>query len=416
MVKPERRTRADIVAAVAIAAVIAVAAGAIWWTSDARATLSRPAAVAAKSVPPADAVPRTLRQLWSAPSPATTLPVVAGGTVVTGAGSSVEGRDPITGEPRWTYARDRQLCGLTWVYQYAVAVYPDRRGCGQVSTVDAATGKRGPARTGYADDRVQLSSDGTVVLSTGASRLELWRSDMVRMIGFGEVDARIKPNQIGVGQGCRILSAAASAMAVSLLQACTGEADVRLTLLQPGDEDDEPAQRDVPQPGVTPDSTARVLVVSDTTTAVYLPTPAPRVAVVDQNGNEVSSTPVPAPPSAADPANTVTRAGKLYTWWTGTAVMVFNAEQLTHKFTVEPGDPTDPAVPLGPATMMADKLLVPVTGGIGVYDSGTGERERVIALDRPAMDSGVGVIVPNVVGATVVEQRGRHVVALGGDA
>ena len=44
MVKPERRTRADVVAAIAIAAVIAVTAGLVWWTSDARATISRPAA------------------------------------------------------------------------------------------------------------------------------------------------------------------------------------------------------------------------------------------------------------------------------------------------------------------------------------------------------------------------------------
>lgn len=299
---------------------------------------------------------------------------------------------------------------MTWVYQYAVAVYPDIRGCGQVSTVDSSTGRRGPARTGYADDRVQLSSDGTVVLSTGTTRLELWRSDMVRVIGFGEVDARVKPNQTGLGQGCAITSAAASALAVSLLQACPGEVDVRLTLLRPADEDDEPTQRDVPQPGVAPDSTARVLVVSDTVTAVYLPTPTPRVSVVDQNGAELSSTPLPAAPSAADPANTVTRAGDLISWWTGDAVMLFNADQLTHKFTVEAADG---AVPLGPAAMMADRLLIPVTGGVGVYDPETGELERVIEVQRPAMDSGVAVIVPTVVGPTLLEQRGRTVVALG---
>ncbi|MGZ5378994.1 MAG: hypothetical protein ACXWD8_13530, partial [Mycobacterium sp.] len=49
MVKPERRTRADVVAAIAIAVVIAVTAGFVWLTSDARATISRPAATA---VPP----------------------------------------------------------------------------------------------------------------------------------------------------------------------------------------------------------------------------------------------------------------------------------------------------------------------------------------------------------------------------
>ena len=80
MVKPERRTRADIVVALAIAAVVAVTAAAIWWTSDARATVSRPAADASKSVPPAHDVPATLTELWRAPSQATTVPVVASGT------------------------------------------------------------------------------------------------------------------------------------------------------------------------------------------------------------------------------------------------------------------------------------------------------------------------------------------------
>ena len=42
-----------------------------------------------------------------------------------------------------------------------------------------------------------LSSDGTTVLSAGDSRLELWRSDMVRMISYGALDARIKPDVPG---------------------------------------------------------------------------------------------------------------------------------------------------------------------------------------------------------------------------
>ena len=114
MVRPERRTRADIIAAVAIAAVVAVVAAVIWWTSDARATESRPAGAAAKSVVPARVVPNTLKELWTAASPHTTTPVVAGGVVVTGDGRTVSGRDPITGEALWTFARDRELCGVSW--------------------------------------------------------------------------------------------------------------------------------------------------------------------------------------------------------------------------------------------------------------------------------------------------------------
>ena len=199
MVKPERRTRADLLAAAAIAVVVAVVAALIWWTSDARATISRPAASPVKTLVPAKVIPPTLRELWTAASPKTTMPVVAGGTVVTGNGHDVEGRDPVTGSVLWSYARDLDLCGVSWVYHYAVAVYPDSRGCGQVSTIDGQTGLRGPSRTAYADQEVALSSDGTTVLSAGDSRLELWRSDMVRMIGYGYLDARIKPRHPSAG-------------------------------------------------------------------------------------------------------------------------------------------------------------------------------------------------------------------------
>ena len=120
------------------------------------------------------------------------------GAVVTGNGRDVEGRDPATGTALWSYARDVELCGVSWVYQYAVAVYPDVRGCGQVSTIDAKTGTRGPARTAYADPEVRLSSDGTTVLSAGDSRLELWRSDMVRMLSYGSLDATHQTGHTGL--------------------------------------------------------------------------------------------------------------------------------------------------------------------------------------------------------------------------
>lgn len=203
---------------------------------------------------PAREVPTSLKQLWTAASPATRVPVVVGGTVATGDGRQVDGRDPATGESLWSYARDTDLCGVTWVYHYAVAVYRYDRGCGQVSTIDGSTGRRGAARSGYADPRVRLFSDGTTVLSAGDTRLELWRSDMVRMLAYGEIDARVKPSNRGLQSGCTLESAAASSAAVSVLEACTNQADLRLVLLRPGKEDDEPIQRIVPEPGVRPGS------------------------------------------------------------------------------------------------------------------------------------------------------------------
>ncbi len=89
----------------------------------------------------------------------------------------MEGRDPQTGESAGVYARDRDLCAVSYIYDLAVAVYPDVRGCGQVSAIKAGTGQRGPTRTSYADKQVVVTSDGSAVLSYGPTRLEMWRSD-----------------------------------------------------------------------------------------------------------------------------------------------------------------------------------------------------------------------------------------------
>ena len=407
MVRPERRTKGDILAAAAIAVVVAATASLIWWTSDARATVSRPAAVPVQAPTPAREVPATLNQLWTVASPATTAPVVVSGTVATGDGREVDGRDPGTGQIRWSYARDSDLCGVSWIYHLAVAVYKDDRGCGQVSTLEGATGRRGPARSGYADPRVRLSSDGTTVLSAGDTRLELWRSDMVRMLTYGETDARVKPSARGLHSGCRLVSAAASSSAVSVLESCTQQADLRLVLLRPGKEDDEPQQHTVAEPGIGADSGARVLTVWENNTAVYLPgnsSAQPRVEVIDDTGTTVSSTLLPKPPS---PSAAVSQTGNLVTWWTGDSLMVFDASTLTPRYTIAAGDTT---APLGPGVMMAGRLLVPVTGAIGVYDPVNGANERYIPVNRAPTNSAV---VPTVSGSRVFEQRGDNVVALG---
>ncbi|MBU9764083.1 PQQ-binding-like beta-propeller repeat protein [Mycobacterium sp. TNTM28] len=406
MVKPERRTRGDIAAAVAIVAIVALAAGLIWWTSDARATISRPAAAPVPYLTPAREVPAALQQLWAADSPKTTAPVLAGGSVVTGEGSTVSGRDPVSGAVLWSYARDLELCGVTSVYQYAVAVYPDIRGCGQVSTVDGKTGRRGPARTAYADPEVRLSSDGTTVLSAGDSRLELWRSDMVRMLSYGALDARIKPD-VPASPVCRQLSAAASSSAVSVLEACPKSKFVRLTLLRPADDEDTPEVRYVELQDITDESGAQVIAVSGTTTAVYLPTPRPVLNVIDETGKTLASLPLAAPPA---PQSTTSRAGDLITWWTGDSVLVFSttgANGLEYKYTVSP---SGPHAPVGPATVMAGQLLVPVSDGYDVFDQRTGAGQRHIALPRAPS---VSPVVPAVAGDTVLEQRGTQLVALG---
>ena len=59
---------------------------------------------------------------------------------------------------------------------------------------------------------------------------------------------------------------------------------------------------------------------------MYVPTPQPRVDVIDETGATVSSTLLPKPPSGSA---AVSQAGNLITWWTGDSVLVFDASSLT---------------------------------------------------------------------------------------
>lgn len=407
MVTPERRTKGDLLAAAIMAISVAAAAALIWWTSDARAANSWPAIAPMPAPTPAQHVPATLSQLWTAASPVTRVPVAVGGVVVTGDGRQMQGRDPATGEPRWSYSRGTDLCGVSGIYHYAVAVYRDDRGCGQVSAIDGFTGRRGPARSSYTDPQVRLSSDGTTMLAAGRTRLELLRSDLVRMLSYGEIDAPVKPSSRRLHSGCTLESAAGNSSTVSVLESCGNPEPLQLTLLHPGKEEDEPNQHVVPEPEARPGSGARVLIVSANNTAVYLPGPAgttPRIDVIDETGATVSSTPLAAPPSSSA---VVSQAGSLVTWWTGDALLVFDAGTLAHRYTIAAGQT---AAPLGPGVMMAGQLLVPVTGGIGVYDPINGESNRYLPVQR---SPSTAPVVPLVFGSRVFEQRGDTLVALG---
>jgi hypothetical protein len=405
MVAPERRTRADLVAALVIVVVVAVGAALLWWTSDARATISRPSAESVPGLKTARDVPATLRELWTAPSPKTARPVVAGGSIVTGAGREVDGRDVRTGNVLWSYARDRDLCGITYVYYDAVAVYPDDRGCGQVTMLSGKNGTRGATRSAYADKSVSLSSDGTTVLSYGSNRLEQWRSDMVRMLSWGALDARIKP-KVPAQPLCQLLSAAASGSEVAVIESCPQQSEPRLTLLRADKEEDEPLTKHVQLTGVPPeDRSARVIAVSDTTTAVYVPLPKPTVNIVDENGQTIASTVIPKPASP----NAVAVAGDdVVTWWTGDSVMVFDTNGLKYKYTVSP---VGGLGPVGPATVMAGKLIVPVTTGYDVFDVKTAAAVKHIDMQRQPLPTPV---IPAIAGDVVLEQRGDTLVALGG--
>ncbi|PTR44445.1 hypothetical protein C8K38_104281 [Rhodococcus sp. OK611] len=403
MVAPERRTRADLIAAAAIAVVVLLAAGVIWLRSDARGTTSITAETPATPADTALSIPENVTEIWRADSASTGRPVVAGGAVVTAEGGAVIGRDRDTGTQLWNYTRDLPLCGVIGAWNSVVSVYHDGRGCGAVTELAGADGARVAQRSSDADDAVVLSEDGTYVTSRGMDRMELWRSDLVRTLEFGRVDAPVNPNT-QPRSGCELVSSASSSTRLAVLERCQDEPADRLSVLNPAPKDNtEPDEygssvlADL-DPGVTG---AKVLAVAGDRTAVYLPagpSTGARVGVFDGSGTPIAMHPVPADVSAD---SKVVKVGSVYSWWTGSRVIALGATDFVPRWTIEGA--------IGPGALMAGQMLVPVDGAIAVHDLSTGAEVRRIAVDRAGEQS---PITSAVVGTVLLEQRGDDLVAL----
>ncbi|MCP9623394.1 PQQ-binding-like beta-propeller repeat protein [Nocardia otitidiscaviarum] len=408
MLAPERRTRADIVIAAAIAALVAIAAVVVWWTSDARSTESVTADRTLTAPPTPDRLPSDLRELWRAPDGAAQRALTVGGVAVTADGSTVTGRDPRTGEQVWMYRRDLPLCGVESQFGMVVATYRDDRGCSQTTQLYGETGARQTARSSYMDDRVELTVDGTHVLALGPRRLEMWRSDLVRTLEYGYVDAPVNPNT-QPRSGCRFLSAASSSKNLAVLERCPDEDADRLTVQNSAPKDatvpDVHSSHVLTAPGGA-DENARVLAVSDSRVALYLPrsgSSEPRLALYDISGNPVANYPLPA--DFTDGARTA-RIGSTVYAFTGNSLIALNSTTLAPSWILESV--------LGTPALMSGRLLVPVADGLAAVAPDTGATSSLITVRRS--DYHGEPISVAVVGPTVLERRGGQLYALGGDA
>ncbi len=389
-------------AAATIAIVVAVATTVLWLRSDARGTTSITASTPASEALPVLTPPETLSEIWRATSGASSAPIAADGAVATADDGTVTGRDRLTGDELWRYQRDMPLCGTIGAWNSVVAVYRDQRGCSQVTQLDGASGAREAQRSSDADDDVTLSYDGTYIVSRGPERLESWRSDLVRTLELGRVDAPINPHK-QPHPGCELMSAAAGGTRLSVLMHCPGEAGDRLSVLDIAPSDNqEPHEFGTSLVGAANTPGARIVAASGDRTAVYVPAgpvSEQRLAIFDGSANEIASHPVPGPVSENA---TAARNGAVFTWWTGSELIALSTSELAPRWTAAAGA-------LGPGTIMAGALLVPMPDGTAVVDPRTGTENRRIPIDR---DDVSGPITMSVLGDVVLEQRGDEVVAL----
>ncbi|MFC4125348.1 Rv3212 family protein [Nocardia rhizosphaerae] len=411
MLAPERRTRADILAAAAIAVTLVVAAVVVWARSDATGTDSVTAGSPAPTITAATQLPASLHELWHAADAASSRALISGNVVVTGDAGTVSGRDPVSGEQLWWYRRDMPLCAVESQYGTVIATYRDQRGCSQTTMLDAATGEREAARSSYMDDAIRVSGDGTYLLAMGTDRLEMWRSDLVRTLEYGYVDAPINPNY-QPRSGCSFASAASSSSRLAVLEHCPDDPSARLTVLDPAPKEatkpEEHGSRVLTAAGAESPG-VRVLAVSDDKVAVYYPPTTatatqpgrgPRIAVHDGTGNEIAVHQLAAPWGEHA---TVTRLGSAVYVFTGESLIALSAATFQPVWTVPDA--------IGTPALMAGRLLVPVADGLVAVDTGSGATVATIPVQRT--DHSGGTVSTAVLGDTVLERRDGRLYALG---
>lgn len=415
-IKPERRTRTDLIVTALIAAIVVAAGVAVWWTSPARHTESVTATTPAPVQLPAENVPREISVRWSAQSDVTTVPQITRDSLVTASGGTVVAHRLSDGSDLWSYRRNLPLCaaaaGWTGGDNDVLAVYRNSRGCSEVTSLRGSDGARHAARTSDADDTVHLSIDTAYALLYGPTRLETWGSNLVRGIEYGRVTAPVNPDVAPDRTHCRLYSAVSGADRVAIVERCDDDPGYRLTVLSSNLTSDEKIR----QWGSTLITTSaagpapRVVAATDSTIVVYdggadpsgsVGGPqGPRLRLFTPQAESRSEHPVAGDAQVPERSDPIIDQG-VVSFWTGKATVVLDASNGNPMFQV-----TDA---IGPGAVMAGQLLVPMPGAISVRRVFDGHEEFSIPVDRGQV---VGPVALRVLGDTILEQRGTQVVAL----
>src|SRR5581483_2309230 len=406
MPAPERRTRWDLTAAAVLVVAVVGVSTVLWWISDARRTTLVTAEGPPPQPPAIMQLPPALTEAWRAASPATPVPLVQGGTVVTGTEGTVTGRDVRTGSIRWSYQRDRPLCTVAAAFRRAIAVYLRGNTCSEVTALNRTSGRRGPQRTGPVEAPTRLAAAGNQVAASGQHYLEVWRSDPVRTLAYGRLPTpaqpATQPRPDCVHGSMAVSPGSGSGGQLAVVEHCAGER-ARLTVQR--SDPKEPDQPEVIFSVLLPGQQARVVALSDDRVAAALPNPA-RLVVLDGQGKTVAEYPLTVPDTdlLGDPPGGVVDVTKTSTrlyWFTGSATVALDAGDLRPQW-MRSGS-------LGPGCEVAGRLLLPVPGALAVLDTATGEQIGALPVDRASYR---GTIDTASSGAVILEQRGPTLVAL----
>ncbi|WP_350354616.1 Rv3212 family protein [Corynebacterium aquatimens] len=208
--------------------------------------------------------------------------------IITYSDGTITGTTP-EGETAWTYTRANELCALNQAWGKVVAAYRDNAGCGDVVAINARTGKYANTRSAIAPDEVTGIHSNDRVGTVGASRIELWRSDMVRTVEYGKVEAPqepdMQPNQ------CQITSALTRTELLANTEVCDDGAYLRFQNVTPED-----SRKPEMYGSVAIAEDAYLVAISQDAAAIYDPVSS-EIRAYNKDGNSISTSSVPGLPA-----------------------------------------------------------------------------------------------------------------------
>lgn len=403
-----RSTKADWIAVGAISAVCAIAIGGAVITAPIHKAELTPAVDAASDDEPAllAAIPHSLTESFSLPNtlvPGQARAVSSNGLLVTHDGDILSASNA-SGDTVWTYQRsDAELCSLATAWNKIIASYDAGNGCGDVVSIDAASGQYSDTRSSRNSEEVVPIASNDRVGTVSAERVDLWRSDLVRTVEYGDVDAKQEPN-FQPHEDCAITSALTRTETLGVTETCPDSPDATWLRIQKTTPEDSRSP-EISTAIKIEDPGARVVTFGQESAAVFLPGDSPRIISCSFDGKVLSSTDV-------EPSKSITESASPFapaiadlphhmSWFDGERLYLFTPTELKVDHILEQA--------VGTGVAVDERLLVPTEEGIDVVNWSTGKTEKTIPVDR---DGYSGPISLTLAGTVIVEQRGDTAVAL----
>lgn len=396
---PLRRTRGDLIATGVIAGVSALLLGTAFLTAPVNKSDLVSAAEEQEDYGQLAVVPKSVTEKFTLPDTSgRTQPLVANGMVITYNDNTLTATTP-EGETVWTYERPNELCLVDQAWGKVVATYRNDAGCGDVVAIDAKTGTYAGTRSAIAPDEVVRLASNDRVGYASSERAEVWRSDMVRTVEYGYVEAKQEPDM--QPHECAITSALTRTELVAITEICQDGAFLRLQEATPEDSRKPEILADIE---ITPDS--YLVAISQDAAAVYDPTTS-EVRGYNKDGDSISSSSVPPMdhpqigPDGSIKNLPVADLPHHMSYWEDGSLLLMEPSALAVTGVFQGARGTGFAA--------GEKLLYASDSGLAVVDWDKNAVDEIIPVDRGGYSGPVHI---SSAGATIVEKRGDEIVVL----